>query len=290
MSPALDAAPFVLTQDGDWLRGPWRAPVNIAAGAVGTIHDDATAQALGLRGGTVAGSIHLQQCAPLCRAAFGQDWDRDGSLSLYFRHATRGGEPVRVSLRVVADFRAEIAIHTPEGAVVAEGSTAQGFDPACPLRQRLAALPPPPPTLRLLRNVAKGDRAEAIAAPILRSQNDADRATLTEPMPADDVDRPRALPFNASVDVLRAVEPTLASLPEGVVGLYGAIALSWFQGPLREDTAYRVSGVVLGLMETPKTEALWYQSEAKADDGALLARMLMMARVMKASSTLWATP
>lgn len=290
MSGSLNAAPFALTRDGDWLRGPWRAPINIAADAEGTIHDDATAQALGLRGGTVAGSIHLQQCAPLARAAFGNDWDRRGSLSLYFRHATRGDEPVRVSLRPVAPDHAEIAIHTPEGAVVAEGTASRAPDPACPLRRRLAALPPPPPTLRLLKDVRIGAMAETTAPAILRFRNDADRATLTEPMPADAPDEPRALPYNLSVDVLRAVEPQLAALPDGVVGLYGAIALSWFAGPLREATAYRVRGVVRGLMETPQTEALWYESEASADDGTRLARMLMLARVMKASSPLWATP
>mgnify|MGYP001809810230 FL=1 len=287
MSDALNAAPFAVTQDGDWLRGPWRAPVNIAAHAKGTIHDDDTAQALGLRGGTVAGSIHLQQCAPMGRAVFGDAWDQQGSVSLYFRHATRGGEPVRVSLRPGRPGHAEMVLHTPEELVVAEGAAANAFDPDCPVRARLAKAGPPPDSLKILRSVSIGAVAETWAAPILRIRNDADRATLTEPLPQDPVAGPRALPYNLMIDVLRAVEPALAPLPEGVVGLYGAIALAWFDGPLREETPYRVTGVVRALMETPQTEGLWYESEAFDEGGVLKARMLMLARVMKASSSLW---
>jgi hypothetical protein len=282
-----NAAPFALSDDSPWRRGPWRTPVNTAADAVGTIHDDATAQALGLRGGTVAGSIHLQQTAPLGRAAFGPGWNEVGALSLYFRHATRGGEPVRASFRALTADQIELALQTPEGALVAEGTASRAFDPDCPLRQRLAALGPPPETLRILKDVTIGGRAETTTAPIPRSRNDADRATLTEPMPPDPPDLPRALPYNLMIDVLRAPEPLLAPLPEGAVGLYGAIALAWFTGPLREKTPYRVRGIVRGLMDTPQTEALWYETEALDEHGAPLARLLLLARVMKASTALW---
>ena len=63
----------------------------------GSIHDDATATVLGFRGGTVAGSIHMDQFPPLLLEAFGQGWFETGSLSLYFRYATTDGEPRRRS-------------------------------------------------------------------------------------------------------------------------------------------------------------------------------------------------
>lgn len=42
------------------LVGPLRRSVNNASKVAGSIHDDATATKLGFRGGTVAGSIHLE--------------------------------------------------------------------------------------------------------------------------------------------------------------------------------------------------------------------------------------
>ena len=84
--------------DSGVITGPVRRPRNLSAHAVGSIHDDATATALGFRGGTVAGSIHMDQFPPLLLAAFGNRWFETGSLSLYFRHATTGGEPMRVLL------------------------------------------------------------------------------------------------------------------------------------------------------------------------------------------------
>jgi len=42
----------------------FRKPRNSAAEVKGSIHDDATASKLGFRGGTVAGSIHMDQFVP----------------------------------------------------------------------------------------------------------------------------------------------------------------------------------------------------------------------------------
>ena len=75
------------------IAGPVRTPRNISASERGSIHDDATAAALGFRGGTVAGSIDLDQFPPLLLEAFGQRWFETGSLSLYLRYATTDGEP-----------------------------------------------------------------------------------------------------------------------------------------------------------------------------------------------------
>src|SRR5260370_19369486 len=75
----------------DVLAGPVRTPRNLAAGVAGSIHDDATATALGFRGGTVAGSIHMDQFPPLAPPTFGTGWVEGGGLSLDFPHATPAG-------------------------------------------------------------------------------------------------------------------------------------------------------------------------------------------------------
>ena len=45
--------------------GDLRVPINTASQSHGSIHDDATASKLGFKGGTVAGSLHMDQFAPL---------------------------------------------------------------------------------------------------------------------------------------------------------------------------------------------------------------------------------
>ena len=54
----------IVERDGV-LVGPLREPRNLAANVAGSIHDDSQAQKLGFRGGTVAGSIHMEQFPPL---------------------------------------------------------------------------------------------------------------------------------------------------------------------------------------------------------------------------------
>lgn len=83
--------------------GPLRYPRNLTAvrardtgqATPGSIHDDATAQKLGFRGGTIAGSVHMGQFPPVLTHVFGDRWWQTGSMSLYFRFATIDNEPVR---------------------------------------------------------------------------------------------------------------------------------------------------------------------------------------------------
>ena len=50
----------------------FRSPRNSAAEVKGSIHDDATASKLGFRGGTVAGSIHMDQFVPGLLEIYGE--------------------------------------------------------------------------------------------------------------------------------------------------------------------------------------------------------------------------
>ena len=64
MSLATDTAEIV---------GEYRSPHNAAQSSKGSIHDDATASKLGFKGGTVAGSIHMDQFAPVVQQLYGDD-------------------------------------------------------------------------------------------------------------------------------------------------------------------------------------------------------------------------
>ena len=53
------------------------------------------------------------------------------------------------------------------------------------------------------------------------------------------------------------------------------------------DQAYTVTSEVVSLGESPKTEILWFDSEASDADGRTVATMRMQLRFMKASSELY---
>src|SRR3972149_1280789 len=69
------------------------------------------------------------------------------------------------------------------------------------------------------------------------------------------------------------------ALPADAVGLYGAIEVRHLAGPVFADRDYDVSGSIVGVGQTPKTEYLWYETLMR--DGAKdVASMLMMLRFM----------
>ena len=99
------------------------------------------------------------------------------------------------------------------------------------------------------------------------------RGTMTEPLPwharASPWGGPVASP-SAVVDLLYT--DLLADLRRSMgprVGLFGAIEIRFGAGPVYLHRSYRVSGEVIALSETPKTEVLWFDSRAMGEDGVL---------------------
>ena len=71
--------------------------------------------------------------------------------------------------------------------------------------------------------------------------------------------------------------------------MFGAIELEFLDGPVFLDRDYRADGRVLALGDSPKTEVAWYESTIReASSGRRVARLVMMSRLLKASSRLWA--
>jgi hypothetical protein len=145
----------------DTITGPVRSPRNLAANVAGSIHDDATATSLGFRGGTVAGSIHMDQFPPLLLAAFGDRWFETGSLSLYFRHATTDGEPVQAFLERPEPGEPDVQVRawaiTGEDALVAEGTASVGNPAAASALYSRDLRPAEPGELRILSAMKRGD-------------------------------------------------------------------------------------------------------------------------------------
>lgn len=277
-------------------------PRNLSINSKGSIHDDATATELGFRAGTVAGDIHLEQFGGILVSAFGQQWFETGSLSMYFMHATADAEPVEATLEVaeqsvpLSNTQVAARMQTPEGVTVAEGTASVGSSSAPTAlysRDRRAV---DASTLRMLRHAAPGRPLETITrqAPGRDQQLRQTRGIMTAPLDWYLESSPWGKPICSPLTMCRVL---VAGMTEAIekecgefVGLYGAIEIRNHNGPLLLDTEYTITGRVLDVADTPKTEVLWFTTEARIagePDSPLIASLTMMTRLLKDSSPLY---
>lgn len=280
------------------LRGPVVRPTNAHYNDPGGIHDDATAQELGFRGGTIAGSAHLDTFVPLLLQAFGDEWFRTGSISMYFRHATVDGEPTQAFVDLttvhpaaagapVTDAQVRVWMETTDGAVVGEGtaSVGQASEPTA-----LAArdLRHDPSNARILAGVERG-RVLGTTTALVEGRRVAlgNRGRITEPLDRYVSSEPfggPVAPPSALIDLFANVAGDTL-LPEigPAVGMWGALEVRFHHGPVFVDTGYEITTTIAAVGETPKTEVLWYDSVAERD-GVAVASVRILSRFVKASS------
>lgn len=277
-------------------------PRNLSINSKGSIHDDATATELGFRAGTVAGDIHMEQFGGILLSAFGQQWWESGTLSMYFMHATADAEPVEATLDIgdaitpLRNTQITARMHTPEGTTVAEGTAGVGET------NELTALYARPrrsvdaSSLKMLRYAQPNRPLETITRKI--SESDQARrmsnGSMTAPLDWYINESPWGAPICSPLSSCRLL---VAGMTEAIekecgefVGLYGAIEIRHHAGPLLLNTEYTVTGRVLDVSDSPKTEILWFTTEARQADhpaGSPVASLTMMTRLLKDSSPLY---
>src|SRR5512147_24169 len=138
-----------ISETADSLIGPWRRPRQMLQAQVydshASIHDDATAQKLGFKGGTIEGPTHFSQFAPLGEHLWGQAWFESGCLSAHYRAVCYEGEEVQaiVSKPPAGARQCQIQMVKRDGTEVLRGTASVG-DPSAPtaLEARLGELKP----------------------------------------------------------------------------------------------------------------------------------------------------
>jgi len=279
-------------QDGLYI-GRWRRPVNPGLQAEGSIHEAASAERLGFRGGLVAGSIHSELFPPLLLKAFGQRWFEHGNLSLYFVEPTLDREEVRAIVAVppagASDVQVQVWAERPNGNRICEGTAAVGEsrEPSALLARDLGRFPPG--ELRILADASVADPFPEVEVSVTQEEMDRRLEVTTDPLPWYRGDSPWGGAVATTANLVTAMmQPCYAYLQgrrdAGVIGLFGAIELRNINGPVLVGKPYRAGGHLINLGQTPKTEYLWF--EAYMDDQAVrrTAEMRMMLRFMKASS------
>jgi hypothetical protein len=270
----------------EWI-GEFRAPRNGSAEAKGSIHDDATASKLGFKGGTVAGSIHMDQFVPRLVEIYGDRWFRDGSISLYFTQATVDREKVRAV--VVGGERAGLRMYNGAGDQICEGTASVGGEDAgSELCKRIDKQPgADAAALRILKDLRVGDEARDIPVTVEASVLQAYRDVITEDLPvyADGV-----LPPSHAIRLShQARKGALGKASQPHVGLFGALEVQHLAGPLLAGVEYVARTKILKLTDSPKAENVWYDvTMADPKTGRNVARVRYLIRIMKGSSPLYA--
>lgn len=279
------------------LSNTWTARNWSADAGEGSIHDDATAAKLGFRGGTVAGSIHMDQYAALLVELYGQRWFERGALSLYFLNATVDGETVTA----VADTHPgnllkpiAVSMWADNGVQVSSG-TASLYDHSASALKMRDLRSASPESLRILKPLSVGSSLGEyrVAADKALFRKRLGERLISAPLPWYGDSSPWGGPIappSLVVEVLwgapmRGLNAIIRKT--GGVGLFGAIEVAHHNGPFFQDQTYTVNAHVVAVSESPKTESLWFDSTAHDTDGRLIATQRMMLRFMKDSSPVY---
>jgi hypothetical protein len=185
---------------------------------------------------------------------------------------------------------------TPEGITVAEGTASGGVTTEPTALHSRDRREVDASTLRMLRRAVTGRELDTHT----RTPRGADqklrhaRGIMTSPLDWYVGDSPWGGPVCSP---LTACQLLVAGMTGSIerecgefVGLYGAIEIRNHRGPLFLDTEYTVTGRVLGVSDTPKTEVLWFTTEAReagSTGGEPVASLTMMTRLLKDSSPLY---
>jgi hypothetical protein len=255
--------------------GAWVQPENRWQAAPNSIHNDDVARSVGMRGGTIPGTVHLGHFAPLLDDLFGDRWLIDGAISMFYTYATTNREDVRAVVKAPpgrcwernAVFPAWV--ETPEGKTVAKGTVSVGAPPTPNYVRGLAMENAPAGANRITAGVTPGTELKRIDGFVVEAGEDGI------------VRNPSAMYGALATNFLRG------QIAQPAVGFFGATEIRLVNGPIRAGEPYAKTGRVVGVGVTDKTEFVWVDSELTDEAGRRIAEMRHMTRWMKVSSPLW---
>ena len=269
------------------LAGEYRTPRNAFQQAPGSIHNDAVASKLGFKGGTVPGSVHMDQFVPMLLQTYGERWFETGDISLYFTQATVDAEQVRAVL-TPGEGRSRLTMYNEPGALICRGTASvQAPDSLSELshvlQQQVAV---DPSKLRILGAYKVGDEVTGIPIRLEVEKLQDSLKRITEPH-ALYTER-NVLPPSHMVSLSHQVRPRVLEKAGKSVGLFGALEVRQYRGPLHAGIDYVARTKMLKFSESPKAEAVWYDVVITDPKSGLdVACIQYFLRFMKASSALY---
>jgi hypothetical protein len=261
------------------LTGPWRRPAQMLAeqeyDGHASVHDDATAESLGLAGAPIEGPTHFSQIDPLAVAAWGPAWFERGCVSAHFRTMVVEGEEVQASL-VLAGDSGRIDAVKRDGSPVLTGTASIGPEHAETELQRRIDSVGDPGELHIVDRLSIGEtrqgthpvritRAERNGAGYPFSLDDK-LARITEPHPWYTAEGGTSSPWGRAVVPMEMIS-VLAhkagpSWPVRTpsLGLFLDLEVRIVDGPVFVDQEYDVDHEIVGLGQSRRTESHWTRS------------------------------
>lgn len=269
-----------------------------------SIHDDATAEGLGLRAGPIEGPTHFSQFDPLLFQLFGPAWFETGCISAHYQTMVVEGESVRAFVEVPAPGASFVRIHAEkaDGTPVLIGSASVG-EPTQPheLEQRMAKLRPPTGLVinRDLKVGQRGAAPETIRMGFDQYMGDhypftlADKlAVITEPCAWYTAEGGASSPWGRPIIPTEMISVLLGSTiadaqlggRKPAVGLFAGQQIRRIAGPLFIDQDYALEREIVALSESARTESVWVRTKVyEAGSRKLVAEMILNGATMKAS-------
>ncbi|MBV9512039.1 MAG: hypothetical protein JO303_17325 [Caulobacteraceae bacterium] len=278
------------------LIGPSRTVLNHLQSS---IHDPAEAKKLGFRGSAVDGRYYLDVLAPLLVELYGQAWHERGAVSAYYLNVVVSGEAIQgaVERPPAAGRQTRMFARRADAPDILafQGTASLGDHTHSELATfdfRLCD----DAGLRMLKGVKPGQSMGEIEAAVTRAAQDAeiDAGVITDAMewhrlkspwggPIATISSTASLVFNLLTDGYDRISPGIGR----PAGMNGAIEIAYLNGPVFLDRPYRISGSVVGVGESPKTEYCLWDASIRDEHGGEVARMRHLQRFLKASSPLY---
>jgi len=272
--------------------GGWRQPVNVWSNHPGSIHNDETARSVGMRGGTIPGTVHLNLFAPLFIELWGQRWFEKGCLSMFYTYATTDREDVRAVVVLppegVKDPQVEAWVEMKDGKVVARGTASVGDCKEVSYLRSQKLRNAEPGDLRILAGLKAGDEAKPRDVLISLESVQQRREAAVDVLDWYTGDSPWGGPIVGPTGMYQAMMLEFErpdGKPREGVGFFGATEVRNVNGPIKVGVPYRASGKLVCVGVSERTEYWWYDSFLdEKDSGKRVADMRKMVRLMKAGS------
>lgn len=281
------------------LEGPEREPRQMLAdqtyGGHSSLHDDATADSLGLSGAPIEGPTHFSQFDPLAHVLWGDAWFERGCISAHFQTMVVEGEGVTARATRHDVARAGIRAVKADGSPVLSGSITSGPDVPTALDERRARLGDPG-DLFIVDQLSVGDRCGPVTTSVDLTTSNGDLYPFSLEQKLDAITEPSdwyrsernpwgrpILPMEM-ISVLAQKPGTEFPVRGPSVGLFLDLEVKLVAGPIFVGHDYVLEREVVGLGQSRRTESSWVRTDlTDSESGVLVAHVLLHSGVFKES-------
>ncbi len=243
-----------------------------------SVHDDETAEKLGLPGAPIEGPTHFSQFDPLLASIWGDLWFRKGILSAHFLNMVVEGEEVQATVTLAGPGATTATIYAAkaDGTPVLEGTASvDGDTSTTALAGRLAkANDRDPGDLFILDQLSvgqKGEESETITIDFDTHLGNLYPFTLAQKLlkitesvshyEADSDDNPFGGPI-IPIEMMSVISNSGAkrvgfNVRQPSVGLFIDLEIRMINGPVMVGRSYRVGREIVGLGQSRRTESYW---------------------------------